>query len=84
MLARRPNTPTIVLSLMMNGGTNSDHFSGKPGLASVAMNMLDEGTRNLDALEISEKQSLLGASIKSFADLDMSYLTLELSLIHIF
>ena len=77
VLAMRPNTPTIVLSLMMNGGTNSDHFSGKPGLASVAMNMLDEGTRHLDALEISEKQSLLGASIKSFADLDKSYLTLE-------
>lgn len=77
VLARRINTPTVVINLMMNGGTNSDHYSNKPGLASVAMNMLDEGTRTLNALEISEKQSLLGASIKSYADLDQSYVTLE-------
>lgn len=77
VLAKRENSPTIIINLMMPGGTKSDHLTNKPGLASIAMNMLDEGTSTKDALEISESLSLLGASIKSYADLDKSYLTLE-------
>lgn len=77
VLARRQESPTVVFNLMMPGGFSSDHLSGKAGLASIAMNMLDEGTSHLSALEISEKLSLLGASISSFADLDQSYLTLN-------
>ncbi|MEP7267702.1 MAG: pitrilysin family protein [Saprospiraceae bacterium] len=76
-LARRPNSPTVVVNLMMQGGTRSDYLIGKAGLASIAMNMMDEGTSNLSALDISEKLSLLGATIASYADLDKSYLTLE-------
>ncbi|MEP7323293.1 MAG: pitrilysin family protein, partial [Saprospiraceae bacterium] len=77
VLARRADSPTVVIALIMNGGYSSDVIAGKPGLASIAMNMLDEGTRHMDALEISERLSLLGASVKSVADLDKCYLVLE-------
>jgi predicted Zn-dependent peptidase len=77
VLARRKDSPTVIISLMMNGGYSSDVIAGKPGLSSIAMNMLDEGTLHMNALEISEKLSMLGASIKSVADLDKCYLILE-------
>jgi len=77
VLARRPDSPTVVMGLMMHGGFSTDMISGKSGLASIAMNMLDEGTANLNALEISENLSLLGASIQSINDMDRSYLTLN-------
>lgn len=77
VLARRPDSPTVVMGLMMPGGFSTDKISGKPGLASIAMNMMDEGTAHLNALEISEHLSLLGASIQSINDLDRSYLTLN-------
>ncbi|MGB2847211.1 MAG: pitrilysin family protein [Saprospiraceae bacterium] len=76
-LAPRPESPTVVITLMMQGGFSSDKVAGKPGLAALAMNMMDEGTRHLDALQISEQLSLLGASISSFADLDQNYIKLE-------
>lgn len=77
ILAQRKDSPTVVLGLMMNGGFSTDKLTGKPGLASIAMNMLDEGTHHLNALEISEHLSLLGASIQSMNDMDKSYLTLN-------
>ena len=46
----------------------------KPGLASLAMDMLDEGTKTMNTLQISEKLQLLGATINAGSDLDASYL----------
>ena len=44
-----------------------------PALASLAMDMLDEGTKTMNTLQISEKMQLLGASISAGSDLDASY-----------
>jgi predicted Zn-dependent peptidase len=73
ILAQRKGVPTIVGSLILNAGFASDALS-KPGLASLAMDMLDEGTKSLDALQISDKRQLLGASIFAYSDWDASYL----------
>jgi predicted Zn-dependent peptidase len=72
ILAQRKGVPTVVGRLVMNAGFASDALA-KPGLASLAMDMLDEGTATLDALQISEKMQLLGASINAGSDLDASY-----------
>lgn len=72
ILAQRKGVPTLVGRLVMNAGFASDALA-KPGLASLAMDMLDEGTATLDALQISEKMQLLGASINAGSDLDASY-----------
>ncbi len=60
VLAQRKGVPTIVGSLLINAGYATDALS-KPGLASLAMDMLDEGTQNLNTLQISEKLQLLGS-----------------------
>lgn len=72
VLAERKGIPTIVGRLVMNGGFSTD-TDNKAGLASLAMDLLDEGTTDLNALQISEKMQLLGASINAGANLDASY-----------
>ena len=72
VLAQRKGVPTIVGYLLLNAGFAND-IPSKSGLAGLAMDMLDEGTKNLSTLEISEKRQLLGASINTQAGLDLSY-----------
>ncbi|KUO66857.1 MAG: peptidase M16 [Lutibacter sp. BRH_c52] len=71
ILAKREGIPTIVMNLMVNAGYKSDHISS-PGTASLAMNLLDEGTKELNSLQINEKLQLLGASLSSYSDQDIS------------
>jgi predicted Zn-dependent peptidase len=73
VLAQRKGVPTIAGRLIMNAGYASDALS-KPGLASLAMDMMDEGSKTRDALQISEQMQLLGASISAGSDMDNSYL----------
>jgi zinc protease len=73
ILAQRKGVPTIIGKLVFNAGYSTDALS-KPGMASLAMDMLDEGTKTLNTLQISEKLQLLGASINAGSDLDASYL----------
>jgi len=73
ILAERKGVPTVVGRLVMNAGYATD-AQAKAGLASLAMDMLDEGTNTLDALQISEKLQMLGATISAGSDLDASYL----------
>ena len=74
VLARREGIPTIVGELIFNAGYATD-VQTKAGLASLAMDMIDEGTSTLNTLEISEKMQLLGASIYGGSDMDASYLS---------
>ena len=71
VLAQRAGVPTIVMNLMVDAGYKSDHLAS-PGTASLAMNLLDEGTTSLSSLEINEKLQLLGASISTFSNQDIS------------
>ncbi|MDP3359791.1 MAG: pitrilysin family protein [Lutibacter sp.] len=71
ILAKREGVPTIVMNLMVNAGYKSDHISS-PGTAALAMNLLDEGTKELNSLQINEKLQLLGANLSSYSDQDIS------------
>ncbi len=71
VLARREGVPTIVMNLMVNAGYKTD-FLSSPGTAALAMNLLDEGTKEMNALQINEKLQLLGASLSTFSDQDIS------------
>jgi zinc protease len=77
VLARRTESPAVVASLMFNAGYSSDRFGGKLGLASMAMNMLDEGTKTLNSLQINERLQLLGANLSTNSDIDFSYVNLN-------
>jgi zinc protease len=72
ILAQRKGVPTVVGNLIVNAGFSTDVLS-KPGLANLAMDVLDEGTKNLSSLQISDKLQVLGASLYTGADLDESY-----------
>ena len=71
ILVQRKGVPTIVGNLIVNGGFSTDVLS-KPGMASLAMDLLDEGTKTLSSLQINEKLQLLGASLNTRAGLDVS------------
>jgi predicted Zn-dependent peptidase len=77
VLARRTESPTVSASLMLDAGYCSDKFGGKLGLASLGMNMLDEGTKNLNSIQINERLQLLGASLNTGNDLDNSFVNLN-------
>ena len=69
VVARRPAVPVVRMAMLLDAGFAADQF-GLPGTARLTMDMLDEGTAGLDALQISEEQRRLGASIGAGADLD--------------
>jgi zinc protease len=71
ILAERHAVPVVNFNLLIDAGYAADQF-GLPGTASLAMNMLDEGTKTRDALQISEELALLGASLGSGSNLDVS------------
>ncbi|HEX3072485.1 MAG TPA: insulinase family protein, partial [Ignavibacteriales bacterium] len=76
VLAERKSIPVVNMSLLVDAGYASDQFA-KAGTAGLAMDMLDEGTKKLDALQISEELALLGASLGTGADLDYSRVSLS-------
>lgn len=75
-LVERKAVPVVNMSLMIDAGYAADQF-GLPGLASLAGQMLTEGTKTKTSLQISDLQADLGASVYSRSDLDKTYLTLN-------
>jgi len=71
ILTQREGVSTIVMNMMFNAGYKTDILS-KAGTASLAMNLLDEGTKDMSSLEINEKLQLLGANLFTYSDQDMS------------
>jgi zinc protease len=76
VLAQRGAVPVVNLRMMVNAGYAADQFS-LPGTADLAMDMLDEGTANRSALEISDELSLLGATLETGSNLDVSTVALS-------
>lgn len=77
VLARRSESPAVSANLVFDAGYCTDKFGGKLGLARLAMDMLDEGTKSLNSLQINERLQLLGASLGTSSDLDNSYVSLN-------
>lgn len=71
VLAKRAGVPTVVMNLMFNAGYKTD-FLSSPGTADLAMNLLDEGTKDMNSLQINEQLQLLGASLSTFSSQDNS------------
>jgi zinc protease len=76
IVANRSTVPMINFSLQFDAGFAADQFS-ELGTASLAMEMLDEGTKRRDALEISDELAELGAYIGASAGLDSSSVSLN-------
>lgn len=76
ILARRDAIPVVNFSLLFDAGTASDQFS-RPGTASLALNMLDEGTAKRTSLQISDDLAKLGATLYTGSSLDHSSVRLS-------
>jgi zinc protease len=76
IVAERHATPVVQFSLILDAGYASDQFTA-PGVAKLAMNMLDEGTTSMDSLEINDALTMLGASVGSGSNLDTSFVSLS-------
>jgi zinc protease len=76
IVARRPAAPLVDVRLLLDAGFASDD-PGRPGLAKLAADMLDEGTATRSALQIGEELQRLGATLDASTDLDTTYLNLS-------
>jgi len=76
VFARRASIPQVRFDLLLDAGYASDQFA-LPGTASLAMNMLDEGTRTSSALQISDRLADLGATLGTSSRLDVSSVSME-------
>jgi zinc protease len=76
VLARRPSIPQVRFDLLLDAGFAADQ-TGIPGTASLAMAMLDEGTAQRNALQISDQLAQLGSNLSTGSKLDVSSISLE-------
>jgi len=72
----RPTVPVVGFQLIFDSGYSADR-PGLAGEASMTMAMLDEGAADLNALEISEQLSMLGAALGTGAGLDTATVSLS-------
>jgi zinc protease len=71
IVAERHSVPVVSFQLLVDAGYAADQFA-RPGTASLAGNMLDEGTRTRTSLEISEALAQLGAELGTSSNLDLT------------
>ncbi|WP_426701782.1 M16 family metallopeptidase [Rhodanobacter sp. Col0626] len=69
ILAERHTVPAVQLQLLFDAGYAADQ-GRKLGTSSFTMNMLDEGSKDLDSVEIAKRKQRLGAIIDSGCGLD--------------
>lgn len=70
------DTPLISLSFIFEGGARVDP-AGKEGLAYIAGDLLDEGTGELDALQLADEINFLGAQLSVGSDRGSTVLSLQ-------
>ncbi|MGH8190625.1 MAG: M16 family metallopeptidase [Rhodanobacteraceae bacterium] len=69
VLAERHSIPVVQVEALFDAGFAADQGK-KLGTSSFTMGMLDEGTRDLDSIEIAKRKQRLGAEIANGCDLD--------------
>ncbi len=76
ILAERHEVPLVNFTLAADAGFASD-ASTAPGTANLAMQVLTDGTRTHNALEISDQLETLGARLRAYSNLDLSFISLS-------
>jgi zinc protease len=76
VFAERHAVPTVQINMLVDSGFAADQLAS-PGTAKLAMNMLDEGTKQRSTLEISDDLARLGATLGTGADLDSCTVSLN-------
>ena len=75
-LAERHEVPAVQVQLLFDAGYAADQ-GRRLGTSSFTMAMLDEGTKDLDSVEIAKREQRLGAMIGSGCGLDFCNVSLN-------
>jgi zinc protease len=76
ILAERHEVPLVNFTLAADAGFASD-ASTSPGTANLAMQVLTDGTRTRNTLQISDELEALGATLRGSSNLDLSFVSLS-------
>jgi zinc protease len=76
VLLERHSTPLINVALAVDAGTSSD-TPEKAGVATLALDLMDEGTKTRDVFQIANELDSLGANLSTGSSLDMSFVRLN-------
>ena len=75
-LAERHEVPLVNFTLAADAGYASDSLTS-PGTANLAMKVLVDGTRTRNALQISDDLEMLGANLRGYSNLDLSFISIS-------
>jgi zinc protease len=73
VVAERHDAPVVNFSLMVDSGYAADTPQA-PGVASLALRMMEEGTKSRDALKLARDLEAIGATFSADASLDWATL----------
>ena len=76
VLAERHSAPVVNFSLLVDSGYASD-AGALPGVASLSLRMLEEGTASRNSLQIGEQFEALGANFATSTNLDTAFANLN-------
>jgi zinc protease len=76
MLIERHSMPLVNVTLAVDAGYAADSAE-RAGAASLALDLLDDGTTTRDTFTIAEELDALGARISTASSLDLSYVRLQ-------
>lgn len=76
VLLERHSAPIVNFALAVDAGASSD-TTAKAGAATLALDLMDEGTRNRNVFQINDQLDSLGARLFTGSSLDMSFVRLQ-------
>jgi zinc protease len=76
ILAERHEVPLVNFTLAADAGYASDALTS-PGTANLAMQVLTDGTHTRSALQLSDELDALGANLRGYSNLDLSFISLS-------
>ena len=76
ILLERHSAPIVNVALAVDAGIASDS-QAKAGLATLALDLMDEGTKTRNAFQIVDELDSLGARLFTGSSLDMSFVRLQ-------
>jgi zinc protease len=76
ILLERHATPLVNVAVAVDAGYAADD-PAKAGLASLALNLMDDGTTTRDAFRIVDELDALGARLSTRSSLDLSFVRLQ-------
>lgn len=76
LLLERHSAPIVNVAVAVDAGAASD-TAAKAGVATLALDLIDEGTKTRDAFQIADQLDSLGARLNTGSSLDMSFVRLQ-------